>query len=330
MPPRRRARARCHRAVGGGAGSSADRKLNTRSTGSGPPEGRENVQVVICCFTQWSTSASTGVVATTSVAVALPVGSMVQRRVRRSASTSSARTFLLRATSIRHSARGSNRVAISRASSLSSITPGGGGASATVAAGATGASWLCRRTAGAIVVPSCAIGMSAIRPARLGSSPFKPEVCACASADEYADTERIVATQSPIVVPVLLMASPSAFPTFPRFHIQPAHERDPRTTITYVQPRRDLASTSGGAAMGGLDRMFCGCAAFVLSGVLTPLAVAEPAKPQTAPAPAARQAQARAVVPLGLLHHVAQREIALGLLAQVAASRPETLRFASD
>ena len=82
--------------------------------------------------------------------------------------------------------------------------------------------------------------------------------------------------------------------------------------------------------MGGFDRMFCGCAAFVLSGVLTPLAVAEPAKPQTAPAPAARQAQARAVVPLSLLHHVAQREIALGLLAQVAASRPETLRFASD
>ena len=82
--------------------------------------------------------------------------------------------------------------------------------------------------------------------------------------------------------------------------------------------------------MGGFDRMFCGCAAFVLSGVLTPLAVAEPAKPQTAPAPAARQAQARAVVPLGLLHHVAQREIALGLLAQVAASRPETIRFASD
>src|SRR6185369_12202611 len=67
-----------------------------------------------------------------------------------------------------------------------------------------------------------------------------------------------------------------------------------------------------------------------LSGVLTPLAVAEPAKPQTPPVPAARQAQARAVVPLGLLHHVAQREIALGLLAQVAASRPETLRFASD
>ena len=80
--------------------------------------------------------------------------------------------------------------------------------------------------------------------------------------------------------------------------------------------------------MGGLDRMFCGCAAFVLSGVLTPLAVAEPAKPQTAPAPTPRQA--RAVVPLSLLHHVAQREIALGLLAQVAATRPETMRFASD
>ena len=46
-----------------------------------------------------------------------------------------------------------------------------------------------------------------------------------------------------------------------------------------------------------------------------------------APTPAA---QSRAVVPLSLLHHVAQREIALGLLAQVAAVRPETMRFATE
>ena len=35
-------------------------------------------------------------------------------------------------------------------------------------------------------------------------------------------------------------------------------------------------------------------------------------------------------MPLSRLHHVAQREIALGLLAQVAAIRPETMRFATD
>jgi len=83
--------------------------------------------------------------------------------------------------------------------------------------------------------------------------------------------------------------------------------------------------------MVGFDRVFCVCAAFVLTGALTPVAVAEPG---TRPAPAAsaaeRHAQARAIVPLSRLHHVAQREIALGLLAQVAALRPETIRFATD
>ena len=105
---------RRHLAGGGGAGNWADRNWNTRSTGSGPPDGRENVQAVIWRFTQLSTSASTAVVPTTSAAVTLPVGSMVQRSVRRSASISPARSRLSRATSIRHSARGSNRVAISR------------------------------------------------------------------------------------------------------------------------------------------------------------------------------------------------------------------------
>ena len=74
--------------------------------------------------------------------------------------------------------------------------------------------------------------------------------------------------------------------------------------------------------MGRLDRMFCACAAFVLMGVSAPIAVAKPP-----PTPAA---QARVVVPLGLLHHVAQREIELGLLAQVAAIRPQTLKFATE
>jgi uncharacterized protein DUF4142 len=76
--------------------------------------------------------------------------------------------------------------------------------------------------------------------------------------------------------------------------------------------------------MGGFNRMLGGaCAAFFLSGALVaPVAVAKPP-----PTPAA---QSRAVVPLSVLHHVASREIALGLLAQVAAVRPETMRFATE
>jgi hypothetical protein len=74
--------------------------------------------------------------------------------------------------------------------------------------------------------------------------------------------------------------------------------------------------------MARFDRMFCACAAFVLLGASAPAAVAKPP-----PTPAA---QSRAVVPLSLLHHVAQREIALGLLAQVAAVRPQTMTFATE
>jgi hypothetical protein len=74
--------------------------------------------------------------------------------------------------------------------------------------------------------------------------------------------------------------------------------------------------------MGGFNRMLGAFAAFVLTGVLAPVAGAKPP-----PTPAA---QSRAVVPLSLVHQVAQREIALGLLAQVAAARPETMRFATD
>jgi hypothetical protein len=74
--------------------------------------------------------------------------------------------------------------------------------------------------------------------------------------------------------------------------------------------------------MGGFNRMLGACAAFVLTGVLAPSAGAKPP-----PTPAA---QSRAVVPLSLVHQVAQREMALGLLAQVAAVRPETMRFATE
>jgi len=85
--------------------------------------------------------------------------------------------------------------------------------------------------------------------------------------------------------------------------------------------------------MGGFERMFCACALVVLGGAFAPAALADSGKGQEpkTPAPAAeRQARARAVVPLSRLHHVAQREIALGLLAQVAAVRPDTMRFATD
>ena len=74
--------------------------------------------------------------------------------------------------------------------------------------------------------------------------------------------------------------------------------------------------------MGRFDRVFCACAVLVFTGVSSPVAVAKPP-----PTPAA---QARAVVPLSLLHQVAQRELALGLLAQVAAVRPQTLQFATE
>lgn len=74
--------------------------------------------------------------------------------------------------------------------------------------------------------------------------------------------------------------------------------------------------------MGRFDRVVCACAVVVLTGVSAPVAVAKPA-----PTPAA---QARAVVPLGVLHHVAQRELSIGLLAQVAAVRPQTMRFATE
>jgi len=74
--------------------------------------------------------------------------------------------------------------------------------------------------------------------------------------------------------------------------------------------------------MGGFNRILGACAAFVVASALTPVAVAQPP-----PTPAA---QSRAVVPLSVLHHVAQREIALGLLAQVAAVRPETMVFATE
>ena len=68
-------------------------------------------------------------------------------------------------------------------------------------------------------------------------------------------------------------------------------------------------------------RMFCACASFVLTGMSAPAVVAQPP-----PTPAAPDG---AVVPLSLLHHVAQREIALGLLAEVAAVRPQTMTFAT-
>jgi len=83
----------------------------------------------------------------------------------------------------------------------------------------------------------------------------------------------------------------------------------------------------------GIVRTVCACAALVLVGVSPPGAAAEPGNQQApkTPAPSAqRPAPTRAVVPLSRLHHVAQREIALGLLAQVAAFRPRTTLFATD
>ena len=77
--------------------------------------------------------------------------------------------------------------------------------------------------------------------------------------------------------------------------------------------------------MGRFVRTVCAFAALVSIGVSPRRAAAETPTPG-----AARPAPPRAVVPLSRLHHVAQREIALGLLAQVAALRPETMRFATN
>jgi len=77
--------------------------------------------------------------------------------------------------------------------------------------------------------------------------------------------------------------------------------------------------------MGRFVRTVCAFAALVSIGVSPRRAAAETPKPG-----AARPAPTQAVVPLSRLHHVAQREIALGLLAQVAALRPETMRFATN
>ena len=77
--------------------------------------------------------------------------------------------------------------------------------------------------------------------------------------------------------------------------------------------------------IGSFVRTVCAVAALVSTGVSSRRAAAETPTPG-----AARPAPTHAVVPLSRLHHVAQREIALGLLAQVAALRPETMRFATD
>ena len=79
-------------------------------------------------------------------------------------------------------------------------------------------------------------------------------------------------------------------------------------------------------------RMARGCAAVVVVlGGAAPVAMAEvrQAEPHFARA-AQRPASVRAVVTLSRLHHVAKREIELGMLAQVAAVRPQTMAFATE
>ena len=84
--------------------------------------------------------------------------------------------------------------------------------------------------------------------------------------------------------------------------------------------------------MGRRDRIAYGCAALVVMiGGAEPVAVAQVPQGET---PSARVAQrpepARVVVTLSRLHHVAKREIELGMLAQVAAVRPATMAFATE
>jgi hypothetical protein len=84
--------------------------------------------------------------------------------------------------------------------------------------------------------------------------------------------------------------------------------------------------------MGRLDRIACGCAALVVMiGGAAPAATAEARQDETPAAQGAqRPAPAGVVATLGRLHHVAKREIELGMLAQVAAIRPQTMTFATE
>lgn len=84
--------------------------------------------------------------------------------------------------------------------------------------------------------------------------------------------------------------------------------------------------------MWRFDWMTRGCAALIV--VLGEAAPAAMAETRQAEPPSARAAQrppsARAVVTLSRLHHVAKREIELGMLAQVAAVRPATTAYATE
>ena len=230
--------------------------------------------------------------------------------------------LLVRATSIRHSARGSNRVAISRARSLSSIDPRRAGRAPRWRPAPRALRWLCRSTAGAIAVPSCATGMSAIRPVRLGSSPFRPGAWAYARTEEHADTNTTAPThraQSSILV--LRIGPPSTF----RLPLPPCklltNAIGVRDFLTPARARAYIPSRRCGDGRVRSDaRRMRGVRPHRRVGAV---AVAKPpaTRRQRSRAPSSRSA---------VLHHVAQREIALGLLAQVAAVRPETMRFATE
>jgi hypothetical protein len=84
--------------------------------------------------------------------------------------------------------------------------------------------------------------------------------------------------------------------------------------------------------MGRLDRMAFGCVALLaMMGGAAPVAAGEVPQADTPSARVAlRQPPARVVATLSRLHHVAKRELELGLLAQIAAVRPETRAFAAE
>jgi hypothetical protein len=84
--------------------------------------------------------------------------------------------------------------------------------------------------------------------------------------------------------------------------------------------------------MRRLDWMARACAALVVMlGGVAPVAAAEGRQGETPAARAAqRPAPAHVVAALSRLHHVAKREMELGMLAQVAAVRPETMAFATE
>ena len=162
-------------AAGGGAGNWANRNWNTRSTGSGPPDGRENVHAVIWRLTQSRTSASTAVVVPTTSG-ALHLARRLNRPPEREAiRLDLACAQLLDARDVDSAQRerlepggdvAGEQLVVDDPGRARRERDGGGRRHGRFAA-------LPRERRARIAVPSCATGTLAIRPVRSGIEPVQ-------------------------------------------------------------------------------------------------------------------------------------------------------------